>query len=83
MGKVVRCTNCKTFQMSNANKTFKCIKCQKTKNITSKRIYFESDNLREVTQVLQKIKEEDFKRKNEIIEGFEDAKLEEENDEYL
>ncbi len=74
MAKIVKCGNCGTFQISNAKTTFKCIKCFKSKPIDKKKIYFETEDSRQAIQVLQKIKEEDFKQKQgDVDDGFKSA----------
>lgn len=61
MPKVVKCRNCFEFQMSNANKIFKCIKCQKSMQLHMLKIYFESDSPQLCTKVVQQLKEEYFR----------------------
>lgn len=63
MPKVVKCRNCYEFQMSNANKIFKCIKCQKSMQMHMLRIYFQSDSPQACSEVVKRLKEEEFKVK--------------------
>jgi hypothetical protein len=60
--KIVKCPNCKNYAMTSADKVFKCIICSKTTDITKMKIHFQSDSPQAVTQVLQKIKQEEFIR---------------------
>ncbi len=61
MPKIVKCRNCFEFQMTTANKIFKCVKCQKSMQLHMLRIYFESDSPQTCSQVVKKLKEEHFK----------------------
>jgi hypothetical protein len=65
MYKVILCPNCKTYQSTSAKITFKCIKCSKTKKLSSIRIYFQSENPNQVVEVLKEIKKEKFKLNND------------------
>lgn len=58
MYSVIRCFNCKKFQLSSANKIFSCVYCKKTKEITRIRIYYQSQTPQLAQEVLKKIKEE-------------------------
>lgn len=77
MYRVIKCPNCKYLQLSSALKTFKCVRCQKSKDISKVKIYFESRTPQEATQVLQKLKKEFFIVKNEKdrneLDEFENA----------
>lgn len=68
MYKVVRCLKCSTFQLSTANKVFKCVKCNKSRQINRMKIFYENISPQLSNKVLQEIKKEDFKLKNESID---------------
>lgn len=61
MPRVVKCRNCYEFQMTTANKTFKCVKCNKSFPIQNLKIYFESDSPQLCSEVVRKLKEEKFR----------------------
>lgn len=58
MYKLIKCPNCKKFQITSAEKTFKCINCLKSKTIKNMKIYYENENPNLVSIALKKIKEE-------------------------
>lgn len=63
MPRVIKCRNCYEFQMTTANKIFKCVKCNKSFPIQNLRTYFQSDSPQACSQVVKKLKEEEFKIK--------------------
>ncbi|MCA9459743.1 MAG: hypothetical protein KC550_04310, partial [Nanoarchaeota archaeon] len=65
MYRVIKCPNCKYLQLSSALKTFKCVKCQKSKDVNRVKVYFESRTPQEAVQVLQELKKQFFIVKNE------------------
>lgn len=71
MYKVVKCPYCKKFQMTTANKSFKCIFCHRTRVLANIRIMFESATPQIASEVLMKIKAEKFKV-NEYTKGQDD-----------
>ena len=73
MTKVVKCSFCKSFGLTDAEKVFKCRVCLKSKEIKRKKIYFEGD-ARECSEVLKRIREEEGRRNGDEIKlEFEDA----------
>ena len=68
MPKVVKCRNCYEIQMTNANKIFKCVKCQKSMEVHKLRIYFENESPQLCSKVIQKLKEEHFRINGEYGE---------------
>lgn len=74
MYKVFRCTNCKNYYMSSSKNNFKCLKCGKNINLEKSRILFSSLSPQEASEVLRKIKEEDYKRRNLEESEFDDFK---------
>lgn len=58
MYSVIKCFNCKKFQLSSANKIFTCIYCKKSKDITKIKIHYQSLTPKLAQEVLKKIKEE-------------------------
>ena len=75
MYKIIKCINCKIFQVSTSNTTFKCCNCKKSFNINKQKIFFESIKFIEVQDILNQIKEEVAKNKNQIDNDFRDASL--------
>lgn len=71
--KIVRCPNCATWQMTTSKKTLKCIKCGKTKVLTSLKIFYHSENPQMTTKVLQELKLEKPIKDNKYSEEFESA----------
>lgn len=63
MYKIVKCWNCKTYGMTTANVSFKCLKCNKTFDINKMKIYYSTDSPQIATKVLQRIKEEEAREK--------------------
>lgn len=72
MHKIIKCHFCKKFAITSSKTTYKCINCKKSFLISKTKIYFESDNPKIVTLVLQKIKKEEFiqKKGNEFLDEF-------------
>ena len=58
---VIKCRNCYSFQMSTASKVVNCVSCDSTFQIQNVRIYFQSDSPQACTEVVKKLKEEQFK----------------------
>lgn len=74
MYKIVKCPNCKNFQMSLSSKIFSCKFCLKKDSILKMRIYFENSSPGVVNDVLKKIKQEQFNVLNDnVSEDFESA----------
>jgi len=71
MYKLIKCKNCKTFNITNAKIVTKCKYCNKNINLKNIKIYFQNENPNILTKTLQTIKEEEFK--NDIkLEGQDD-----------
>jgi len=70
--KIIRCSKCKSFQMTSAKKYLKCISCQNSLNVEKMKIFFESESPQEITIILKKIKEEYFKSLNESQKDFDE-----------
>ena len=75
MFKVVKCSNCGLFQVSGATKSLKCLKCGRTRVLSSLKVYFRSADARECQQVLAGLKEEEFMGKEGAHDDFFNYKL--------
>ena len=64
--KVIKCSSCGTLQSTSAKTRWKCINCNYNKNISDLKIFFKSNNPKEVTQFIQNIKS----KENKNYDGF-------------
>lgn len=70
MFRVVRCSNCLLFQVTGASKALRCLRCSKSKVISSLKIYFRSESAKDCQLVLAKLKEDEFMAKDENHDDF-------------
>lgn len=56
--KVLKCPKCEIFQVSQANKVFKCVNCNSTTQFSKLKIIFSSENPKDATNILQNLKKE-------------------------
>ena len=68
MYKVIKCKNCKEFQLTSAKNRYTCFKCRKSFDI--KKIYFQSETPYQSQEVIKRIKEEYAKQNLDFEEGF-------------
>lgn len=66
MYKIVKCPKCKKFQMSVSEKSFSCKHCSNKESILKMKIYFENSSPQIVSEILKKIKQEEFNIKENI-----------------
>jgi hypothetical protein len=72
--KIVKCKFCKNFIITSSNSYFKCSICGKNQSIKGKKIFFESENPIDTTNVLKEIKKKlyfqnESIKNDEFIEG--------------
>jgi hypothetical protein len=68
--RVVKCLSCYLFQVTGSSKSLKCLRCGKTKVISSLKIYFKSESAKECQLVLAELKKREFSEKEENHDDF-------------
>jgi hypothetical protein len=68
--RVVKCPSCYLFQVTGSSKSLKCLRCGKSKVISSLKIYFKSESAKECQLALAELKKRDFSEKEENHDDF-------------
>ena len=61
--RVVKCPSCFLFQVTGASKSLKCLRCNKTKVISSLKIFYKSGLAKECQLALSELKKKEFENK--------------------
>lgn len=67
---VVRCPECRKYQLTQATKTFKCRFCSKTKTFSLLKIYYSSPDEPIASQKLKELKEKESLDKDKASGEF-------------
>jgi hypothetical protein len=68
--KLVRCSNCGLFQVTTSKKALKCQKCNKSKVLSSLKIFYTTENGQDAAKKLSMLKEEEAIKKEKFTIEF-------------
>ncbi len=68
--RVVKCPVCVLFQVTGSSKSLKCLRCGKSKVISSLKIYFKSESAKECQLVLAELKKREFSESENNHDDF-------------
>ncbi len=68
--KLVRCSQCGLFQVTTSQKTLKCLKCSKSKQLSLLKIFYSTENGQDAAKMLSKLKEEEAIKKEKFTMEF-------------
>ena len=68
--RVVKCPSCVLFQVTGSTKSLRCLRCNKSKVISSLKIYFKSESAKECQIVLAELKKREFSEREENHDDF-------------
>jgi hypothetical protein len=68
--RLVRCSNCGLFQVTTSQKALKCQKCNKSKVLSSLKIFYTTQDGRDAAKKLSILKEEEAIKKEKISIEF-------------
>ena len=68
--RVIKCPNCFLFQVSGSSKSLKCLKCNKSKVLSSLKIFYKSESAKNCQLVLAELKKNEFEEKENNYDNF-------------
>ena len=70
MFRVVRCPSCMYFQVSGSAKSLKCLRCSKSKVLSSLKIFYKDGSAKNCQLVLAQLKKEEFETRENSHDDF-------------